>query len=135
MVKYCIVRKLFLCNLLLIAGFGLLAQEDAPDYLRNPVLPPFTLLKTDSMKLTQADIPKGKKTVIVVFSPNCEHCRHQTESIIENIDKLKDIIIVMTAFDPLPALAAFHKEYSLHKYPNIIVGRDFRYFFLHHTMR
>ena len=35
----------------------------------------------------------------------------------------------MTAFDPLPALAAFHKEYSLHKYPNIIVGRDFRYFF------
>jgi cytochrome oxidase Cu insertion factor (SCO1/SenC/PrrC family) len=123
------VLKLIFGGLLLMMGAGVLAQDDAPDYLRNPVLPPFTLMKADSTKFTQADIPKGKKTIIVVFSPDCGHCRNLTEGIIQNIEKLQDIVIVMTSFDPLPALAAFNAEYSMHKYSNILVGRDFRYFF------
>lgn len=114
--------------LLLCVGLSTAAQEDAPDYLRNPTLPPFILLGVDSIQFTKADVG-NKKTLIMLFNPDCGHCRALTDSIIGNIDKLKEIQIVMTSFDPLPSLRTFYDDFKLKNYQNIKLGRDIRYFF------
>lgn len=105
------------------------AQDDAPDYLRHPVLPVFSLLKTDSTIFTQKDIDKNKKVLIMLFSPDCGFCKIQTDSIIAGIEKLKDVEIIMATFEPMPAINAFYKQHSLRQYTNITLGRDTRYFF------
>lgn len=120
--------KVLLPLLLLCIGLSATAQEDAPDYLRNPTLPPFILLGVDSIQFTKADIG-SKKTLIMLLSPDCGYCRLQTDSLIGNIDKLKDVEIIMVSFDPLQMLRKFSDEFKLENYKNIKLGRDIRYFF------
>ena len=65
----------------------------------------------------------------MIFSPDCHYCREETKSLIENMDKLKDVEILMTTFEPLQAMTAYYKEFNLQQYANIKMGRDTRYFF------
>src|ERR1700752_2220082 len=66
------------------------ANAQAP-FMRFPTLPPFHLLKLDSTTyLTKEDVKKGHKTIIMYFSPDCEHCKHQTEAILSDFSKFKD---------------------------------------------
>jgi thioredoxin-related protein len=108
------------------------AQKDSMNapFRKNPGIPAFDLLKTDSSThLTRADIEAKRKTIIMFFSPECTHCQHQTEDIIAAIDSLKDIQIVMATYQPFEEMVAFNKKYSIEKYSNIKMGRDTKYFF------
>jgi thioredoxin-related protein len=126
------VKKTLISLLLAIVFINALAQQkaekDAP-YLRFPTIPLFTLLKPDSTDLTRASLPKHKKTLIMYFSPSCDHCRHQTDSMIAHMDKFKDVQIVMATWQPFEEMKAFYHDYDLAKYRNIKMGRDTKYFF------
>src|ERR1700689_3891820 len=66
-------------------------QPDAP-YMKSPIIPPFHLLKADSATyVTKDDLKKNRLTLIMYFSPDCEHCKHQTEFILADFQKFKDI--------------------------------------------
>lgn len=92
-------------------------------------LPAFTLLKVDSTSMTRMDLPKNKKIMIMFFSPGCDHCKHQTDSILSNIEKLKDVEILMTTYQPFDEMKVFYQEYKLAKYSNVLMARDIKYFF------
>jgi thiol-disulfide isomerase/thioredoxin len=123
-------KKLVLAAALLIQASFLMAQVDstAPAYKRYPTIPPFTLVQTDSTQLTKQDLPKHKQTLVMFFSPDCNHCQHQTEDMLADIDKLKNIEIVMATYQPFEEMVAFYKKYALNKYSNIKLGRDDKYF-------
>lgn len=101
---------------------------EAP-YKRFPTLPPFTLLGVDSSTFTRDDLPKHKKTLIMYFSPECDHCKHQTEDMLKEMNRLKGIQIVMATYQPFEEITAFYKNYNLAAHPNIKIGRDIKYFF------
>ncbi|HJU45639.1 MAG TPA: hypothetical protein VJ647_02595, partial [Chitinophagaceae bacterium] len=104
-----------------------IAQE--PAYKRFPTLPPFTLLGVDSSAFSRDDLPKHKKTLIMYFSPECDHCKHQTEDMLKEMNRLKGIQIVMATYQPFEEMTAFYKNYNLARYSNIKIGRDIKYFF------
>ena len=121
--------------MLLIAAISfkcMLAQgTDAaqPAYLRFPNIPPFNLLKVDSATyLTKDDIKKNRRTIIIFFSPECDHCKHQTQDILAAIDKFKDIEIVMATFQPFGEMKDFYNYYRIADHANIKMGRDEKYF-------
>lgn len=66
--------------------------------------------------------------MLMLFNPQCEHCQHETEEIIKNIDKFKDIQIVMSTSMPFDSMKAFREKYKLAQYDNIIVAQDTHYF-------
>ena len=104
------------------------AQPQAP-YLSNPTIPPFHLLKLDSATyLTKDDLKKHRRTIIMFFSPDCEHCRHETESILADFDKFKDIEIVMATYQPFGEMKDFNAHYRIFEHPNIKMGRDEKFF-------
>jgi thioredoxin-related protein len=112
----------------------LYAQKDSTDmnapFRKNPGIPSFDLLKTDSSThLTKADLNAKRKTLIMFFSPECTHCQHQTEDMLAAIDSLKDIQIVMATYQPFEEMVAFNQKYGIEKYSNIKLGRDIKYFF------
>lgn len=118
--------------LFLLFSFGkLFAQSDSlePAYKRFPNIPPFTLIAQDSSSITRDNIPKHKKVLIMYFSPDCNHCQHQTEDILKSMNDFKNIEIVMATYQPFEEMVAFYKKYDLAKYPNIIIGRDATFFF------
>jgi peroxiredoxin len=107
---------------------GLLhSQADSiqPPFKRFPSFPPVKLLRTDSTTyFTKEDLPKKSAVLLMLFNPQCDHCQHETEDIVANIDKFKGIQIVMTTTMHFDSLTAFVKRYGLEKYDNIISGQD-----------
>jgi thioredoxin-related protein len=121
---------------------NLVAQSQSPaeaPYKQFPTVPPFKLLLTDSLtQYGKEDLPKRKATLIMLFSPECDHCRHQTDSILANIKSFKNIQIVMASVLPFDYIRRFYAEYKLDQYPNIVVGRDSQFllpgFFQSHSL-
>lgn len=119
---------LVLCTCLYQLG---MAQADStPIYLRFPTVPPFSIIKVpDSTRFTKDDLSKKKATIIIIFSPDCDHCQHATKELTDNISLFKKAQIVMTSSLEYSYLKKFYEEYKIADHPNIIMGRDPSYFF------
>jgi thiol-disulfide isomerase/thioredoxin len=111
--------------------FGANAQPDStklPPYKRFPELPPIQILLSDSSTLfTKAQIPKNKPVLVMIFSPDCSHCQHETEEMIAHMDEMKNMEIIMITYHSISMMKDFVTNYGLAKYPNIVVGKDVYY--------
>ena len=95
---------------------------------QSPIVPPFHILKVDSSSFyTNSDLRKHRQTMIMYFSPECDHCKHQTKDLIASMDKFKDIEIVMATYFPFPEMKQFYENFHIANYPNIKLGRDENY--------
>jgi thiol-disulfide isomerase/thioredoxin len=96
-------------------------------------LPSFNLLLSDSTTIFNTrDIPEGKPSILLYFSPDCEYCQAETASLLQNINSFKNINFYFVSNDPLERIKAFNLYYKLYKYQNITLGRDYKYFFIGH---
>jgi thioredoxin-related protein len=123
-------KSLLIALILLISCQFLSAQTDTVKaaYLRFPTIPPFKLLKLDSSSfLTKEDLRKNRPLLLMYFSPECEHCKHQTEDILAAIKKFKNVQIVMATYQPFNEMKTFYEHYHLADHPNIKIGRDERF--------
>ena len=108
-----------------------IAQSDSlqPPYKRFPTYPPVKLLLPDSISFyTKADLPKKAAIMLMLFNPECEHCKQETEDLISKIDRFKNIQVVMATNTTFSRMLAFRETYQLAKYKNIIVAQDTHYF-------
>jgi thioredoxin-related protein len=133
--KYAVLALLFPCYLLCQQATAQTAETatsqkaDTALYLRFPVVPPFTLYKVpDSTKFTKADLNKKKNTLLIVFSPECDHCQHETKAITDAINKFKKIQIVMASWLPYQQIQKFYTDFNIAAYPNITMGWDKSFF-------
>lgn len=96
----------------------------------KPPMPLFRLLLLDSFtQLNTNDIPKGKPSILIFFSPDCDHCQRETKSIVENMDSLQDVNLFFITIDPFGRMKLFNEAYKLYQYKNVVVGRDYTFFF------
>jgi thiol-disulfide isomerase/thioredoxin len=110
---------------------SLIAQnKEQPPYLKKPVLPEFRILQKDSLTwTTQKSLKPGKPVMIMLFSPDCEHCQQQMKIIQANKKQLAELQIVMATYQPMEKMQRFYKDYKIAEFPNIYMGRDMFYFF------
>ncbi|MBO9201071.1 MULTISPECIES: TlpA family protein disulfide reductase [Niastella] len=107
------------------------AQTSAPDspaYKRFPTIPPFTILQTDSTNFTKENLKHHQPTLIMYFSPDCDHCKHQWAEMEKKMKELKKYQIVMVTYQPFDEMVEFYKEHKIAEYPNIKMGRDTKFF-------
>ncbi len=131
-IKIILLKKIFFISALLFFCAAAFSQDDstAPVYKRFPTIPQFTVYKApDSTAFTRNDLQKRKPVVFMIFSPDCEHCQHETEKLIANIEKFKDAQIVMITYLPYDDMIAFYKHYKIANYPEITMARDTKFFF------
>jgi thiol-disulfide isomerase/thioredoxin len=124
------MKKIILLISFLFAVIISFCQQDStmlPPYQRFPTLPPFKLLKGDSSYFNRNDLKKNKPVLLILFNPDCDHCKHETEEIIKKMNELKNIQIVMATNMPIEMMRSFSEKYDLQKFENITVGRDFQY--------
>jgi thioredoxin-related protein len=124
------MKKLFLFSILSASIITVFAQQIAqqPKPQQSPVVPPFHILKVDSSTYyTNSDLKKHHETLIMYFSPECEHCKHQTKDLLAEMDKLKNIEIVMATYQPFFEMKNFYSYFRIADYPNIKMGWDEKY--------
>ncbi|MBL7717891.1 MAG: thioredoxin family protein [Flavipsychrobacter sp.] len=131
------MRKLLLL-LLVAAGFSAAAQKAEPlkdnpnaPYLKQKTLPAFDVLYLNGKDTFHTkDIPVGKPSVIVYFSPDCDHCKKVISAMLAQMDKMKDVNVYFMTFMPVIALEIFNRGYHLERYPSVkLIGQDFKMFF------
>jgi len=126
------LKRSFLFVVFILAVFTGFSQADstAPLYLRFPILPSFKLTKVpDSTSFTKQDLKKNKPTIVMIFSPDCEHCQEETKMLTANIGLFKKAQIIMASPTEYRFLRAFYDEYKIAGHSNIIMGRDPGYYF------
>ncbi|MEO6405729.1 MAG: thioredoxin fold domain-containing protein [Ferruginibacter sp.] len=116
--------------LVICFSFSCYAQPDSlPVYKRFPNVPPFKLRTVpDSLLYTKDDLPKKKPVIVMVFSPDCEHCQLATKDLLSHIKLFDKVEIVMASSLDYGNILAFYKEFNIAAYPNIVMGRDPSYF-------
>lgn len=125
------MKKNITLLLVLALSFTAFSQVDSiqPPYKKFPTYPPVKLLLPDSSNYyTKADLPKKLPIILMLFNPQCEHCQHETRELTKNIDKFKDLYIVMATFAPFDSMMKFRAQYNLASFKNIVVGQDTHYF-------
>ena len=96
----------------------------------KPNMPSFKLLLLDSVTVFDTkDIPGGKPSILIFFSPDCEHCQAETASILKNMDSLKNVNFYFITTDSIHQMKVFNGYYNLPRFSNITVGRDINYSF------
>lgn len=104
--------------------------DSIPAHLKNLRLPDFKLLLTDSStNFYTENLKSNRITILMSFSPECDHCKQQTKEITAQIDKFKNVQIVMATTLPFGMMRDFYKEYKIASHKNIVMGRDVLYFF------
>jgi thioredoxin-related protein len=125
------MKTFLLSTIFILIGSIVYSQKDSiqlPPYKRFPTVPPFKLLKIDSTSyFTKGDLKKNKPVLIILFNPDCDHCKHEIEAIVKDIDELKNVQIVMSTMMPFSLMKSFYQSYGLEKFDNITVGQDFQY--------
>jgi thiol-disulfide isomerase/thioredoxin len=123
-------RYYFTLFVIIVSSICLQAQspiDNRPTYIKNPALPSFKLILTDSSLFTEKLIPKAEYTCIVYFSPDCGHCQYEADQMIRNMDSLKQVQFVWVSYRDFNDIKAFGRKYQFDLYPNIILGRDPEY--------
>ena len=105
------------------------AQDEVPPFKKNRSLPDFELELTDKTLFTKAKMQKNMPSILMFFSPGCDHCIIQTEGMLKRMKDLNKYQILLVTIQPIEELQAFDKKYQIKKYPNIVTGRDTRYVF------
>ncbi len=125
------MKKQFLIILLTITSIAAVAQDDSTLlYKRFPIIPSFKLINVaDSSIFTKDNLKKKKATIIMMFSPDCEHCQAETKELTAKIGLFKKAQIIMASPLDFNYLKEFYNEYKIANYPTITMGRDPIYFF------
>jgi thioredoxin-related protein len=124
------LKRYFSLLLVVMLSKVAVAQTDTTLlYLRFPIVPSFKLINVaDSSIFTKNDLKKKKATIIMMFSPDCEHCQAETKELTAHMDLFKKVQIVMASPLDYDYIKKFYEEYKLADHKNIVMGRDPSYF-------
>jgi cytochrome oxidase Cu insertion factor (SCO1/SenC/PrrC family) len=95
-----------------------------PPYLQYPIIPAFPLSLVDGHSITKNDLKRNEKTMVFVFSVDCDHCKHLTEEMLKNIDKFKKTQILMVTPFKVEQMKEYYDQYKIRNYPNIIMASE-----------
>lgn len=105
-IRYSFAWLLTACWLML--GGTLLAQQGPA------TLPEFQFSNTqkDGAIFTRDDLDPGRATVVILFSPTCDHCQQQAQWINEGAGQLRNVQFVWVSFhDNAEEIRRFEEKY------------------------
>ena len=103
--------------------FAQTAVSDQPLFLKYPTIPQFTITLSNGSSFTKANLKK-EPTLIMLFSVDCEFCKHETEELISHMGEFKNDQIIMVTPFRVDEMTAYYKNYNISKYPVITMGSD-----------
>ena len=122
-------KPLYILVLICLSACG----QRGGKYNAISTIPSFNLLLMDSATVINTNqIQKGAPVVLMYFSPDCEHCQIEIQSLVKNAHLLGDTKIYLFTPAPFDELKAFYKTNNLGQYRNFVVGKDYEYAFYKH---
>lgn len=105
--------------LFLIGIITLIHLSAKSQLVLNSEIPQFSLIKMDSSVFESSALKKNMNTIIIHFSPHCEHCQKEITDLLENYYKFKNTQFILASSVSFPELKFFEILNNLKAYPNI----------------
>lgn len=102
--------------------------DDLPAYKKQPGVPQFMILQTDSTWFTTSSLPKNKPVIITYFSPECGHCQLEAQELAKHMDDLKNVNFVWASYFTPAEIKEFMTKYEMKDFKNVHFGRDVKYY-------
>lgn len=126
------MKILFTFWFCLLLSFSIKAQnpvDTLPAYVRLPEIPPFSMMKApDSSRFSYENLKKKRPVIIVVFSPDCGHCKQFTKELLAHYERVKNAQVVMISVLPYSLVDHFYETEKIADYPAITIGSDINNF-------
>jgi thioredoxin-related protein len=112
-------RKLSLLFWVVFVALNVSAQAST----NTGKIAPFVITLADGKTFKAEDLKK-QPTVLIYFSPDCDHCKDFTKSMLKNYKGVADKQIVMATYYSIESIKKFITQFDLNKYSNIKVGTE-----------
>lgn len=111
------LKKIFASLIACSIGYVLFAQP-------SRIIAPFKITLTNGKMFTYQDLKKNTPTVLVYFSPTCDHCKHFMNALMRNESQLKNKQIILITYLPLNEIKAFDQAYNAATKPYFKIGTE-----------
>ena len=125
----------FFLPVVIATMLGGLAFYPAYSQISSPAkdtLPAFHLQLVDSSFYITNHFSPKKFIAVIYFSPTCGHCIDMMQELVQESDRLSDILFLLVAYQPIEVLRTFGERYKLHKLPAFRLGNDLSYALVPH---
>ncbi len=87
-------------------------------------MPQFKITKADGKIFKATELKTGRPTLLIYFSPECDHCQVFMKEFFKKADAFSKSNILMITYLPVDRVVSFVKEYPVGKYANITAGTE-----------
>lgn len=85
---------------------------------------PFSIVMLNGKTYTYKELKKNVPTVLVYFSPTCEHCQAFTKELLKHDNELKNKQIVMVTYQPVKEMKPFDSTFHISSKHYIKMGTE-----------
>jgi thioredoxin-related protein len=85
---------------------------------------PFKITLLNGKSYTFNQLKKNTETVLIYFSPTCDHCKDFTNELLKHESVLKNKQIVMVTYVPVAEIKPFDSLYHISSKPNFRIGTE-----------
>ena len=85
---------------------------------------PFSIVMLNGKTYTYKELKKNVPTVLVYFSPTCEHCQAFTKELLKYDKELKNKQIVMVTYQPVKEMKPFDSTFHISSKHYIKMGTE-----------
>ncbi|MEQ7801415.1 hypothetical protein ABDJ41_16600 [Pedobacter sp. ASV1-7] len=116
------MRKIFLALIIAVCTLSANAQQPIP----GTDMPKALFYKTDGGNFSTDLIPKGTKSMIILFDATCDHCQKVATNISKRSDELTNVNIYLVTQDEIRSVNYFMDNFAkpLKTMKNVTVLQD-----------
>jgi hypothetical protein len=102
---------------------GRFLRQKAATEIRVKTFPVMDLLLPDGRHYsTEALAGTPVNKIVVLFDPECEHCRYELHQLLDNADKFSNASILFISQEPVLSLRSFQQELEKAARSNVLVA-------------
>ena len=109
---------------ILIVLLSLIIYSASFSQQKKAAIAPFKITLVDGKMYTANQLKKNTPTVLIYFSPDCDHCKNFTAELLKYKDALKNKQIVMVTYLPVSEIKPFDSTYHISSMPNFKIGTE-----------
>src|SRR4051812_31095370 len=113
------IKKIILILLAINICFTVFSQQN-----NKTGIAPFKITLLNGKSYSYSQLKKNTGTVLIYFSPTCDHCKNFTEELLEHESALKDKQIIMVTYVPIEEVKPFDSLYHISAKPNFKIGTE-----------
>ena len=85
---------------------------------------PFKITLVNGKPYTYQQVKKNTPTVLVYFSPTCDHCKNFTKELLTHDKQLRSKQIIMVTYEPVSEMKPFDSTFGISSKPYIKMGTE-----------